>query len=78
MWPSVVCAIIWAGFIVYWATGSIPRRRVFEIYAGCGIGICPTLLVLGLSGWYRHQEGVAVWQILEVVGVFSIWQPFRR
>jgi protein-S-isoprenylcysteine O-methyltransferase Ste14 len=68
MWAYVVCAIIWAGFVVYWVTGSIPRRRVFEMWAGCGIGICLTLLVLGLAGWYRHQEDAAVWQILAAVG----------
>jgi protein-S-isoprenylcysteine O-methyltransferase Ste14 len=68
VWPYVVCAIIWVGFIVYWVTGSIPKRRAFEICAGCSIGICLTLLVLGLSGWYRHQEDAVVRQILGVVG----------
>lgn len=76
MWTYIICAIIWLGFILYWAMGSIPKRRIFEIYAGCGIGICLTLLVLGLSGWYQHQEDIAVLQILRVLGSILYWVAF--
>jgi protein-S-isoprenylcysteine O-methyltransferase Ste14 len=45
MWAPLICAGIWFGFILYWVTGSIPKNRIYEIYAGCGIGICLTLLL---------------------------------
>jgi len=73
MWTCIISAVIWVGFILYWAISSIPRRRIFEIYAGSGIGICLTLLVLGLSGWYQHQENIVILQILRVVGSIVYW-----
>lgn len=68
MWAYVICAAIWVGFMLHWAISSIPRHRFFEIYAGCGIGICLTLLVLGLFGWYRPRGAVLIPQILQVAG----------
>jgi hypothetical protein len=64
MWAPVICAVIWLGFILYWLTGSIPKNRIYEIYAGCGIGICMTLLLFGLFGWYQTLYlGVALWSL---------------
>jgi protein-S-isoprenylcysteine O-methyltransferase Ste14 len=68
MWPYTISGLIWVGFILYWARSSVPGRRFFEIYAGCGIGICLTLLTFGLSGWYEYREDTVLVQILQVVG----------
>jgi protein-S-isoprenylcysteine O-methyltransferase Ste14 len=68
MWAPLICAGIWFGFILYWVTGSIPKNRIYEIYAGCGIGICLTLLLFGLFGWYQSQEDTKVLQALGVAG----------
>jgi len=67
MWAYVICAAIWIGFILHWIFGSIPKRRVFEIYAGCGIGICLTLLIFRLFRLFQNQKGILV---LQVVGNF--------
>ncbi|MCP8311299.1 MAG: hypothetical protein L6N94_07350 [Candidatus Methylarchaceae archaeon HK01M] len=53
MWEYIISAVIWLGFILHWITGSIPKRRIFEIYAGCSISICLTLEIFGLFGWYQ-------------------------
>jgi len=68
MWEYIICACIWIGFILHWITGSIPYHRVFEIYAGCSISICLTLLTFGLFGWYQR----AISQILQVIGIILI------
>ena len=68
MWIPIICAGIWFGFILYWVTGSIPQNRIYEIYAGCGRGICLTLLLFGLFEWYQPQEDTTVPQALRVPG----------
>ena len=73
MWAPVICAGIWFGFILYWLTGSIPKGRIYEIYAGCGISICLTLLLLGLFGWYQPFEDNPPLQILQVAGTVLYW-----
>jgi len=64
MWAYVICAGIWICFILHWITGSIPKRRFFEVYAGCSISICLTLLIFGLFGWYQK----AISPVLQVTG----------
>ncbi len=73
MWAPVVCAGIWFGFILYWVTGSIPKDRIYEIYAGCGIGICLTLLLFGLFGWYQPHEDSLLLRTLQVAGTALYW-----
>ena len=68
MWEYIICACIWIGFIFHWITGSIPKHRIFEIYAGCGISICLTLLIFGLFDWYKK----AISQVLQVIGIVLI------
>ena len=64
MWEYISCAGIWIGFILHWITGSIPKHRIFEIYAGLSISICLTLLIFGLFGWYQ----IAISQALQIIG----------
>jgi len=64
MLEYIICACIWIGFFLHWITGSIPKHRIFEIYAGCSISICLTLLIFGLFGWYQK----AISQVLQVFG----------
>jgi len=64
IWVYVICAIIWIGFILHWVIGSIPNHRIFEIYAGCGIGLCLSLLIFGLFDWYRK----AISPIVQLTG----------
>lgn len=64
VWAYIISAVVWIGFILHWTFGSIPKHRIFEIYAGCGIGICLTLVIFGLLGWYKE----ALLQGLQVVG----------
>ena len=64
MLEYIICTGIWIGFIFHWITGSIPKHRIFEIYAGCSISICLTLLIFGLFGWYQK----AISQVLQVIG----------
>ena len=64
MWAYIICTAIWISFILHWTISSIPKRRVFEIYAGCGISICLTLLVFGLSSWYK----MPVSEIVQFIG----------
>lgn len=64
MWVYTICAGIWICFILHWITGSIPKRRFFEVYAGCSISICLTLLIFGLFGWYQK----AISPVLQVIG----------
>ena len=73
MWAPLICAGIWFGFIVHWVTGSIPKARVYEIYAGCGIGICLTLLLFGLFGWYHPPENSLPLLILRIAGTVLYW-----
>jgi protein-S-isoprenylcysteine O-methyltransferase Ste14 len=73
MWAFVICAGIWFGFILYWLTSSIPKDRIYEIYAGCGIGICLTLLLFGLFGWYQPHEDSRPLQTLQVAGTVLYW-----
>ncbi len=68
MWEYVICACIWIGFISHWIIGSIPKHRIFEIFAGCSISICLTLLIFGLFGWYQK----AISQVLQVIGIVLI------
>jgi protein-S-isoprenylcysteine O-methyltransferase Ste14 len=68
MWAPIIGAGVWSGFILYWVTGSIPKDRIYEIYAGCGIGICLTLLIFGLFGWYQPREDSPPLQTLQVAG----------
>jgi protein-S-isoprenylcysteine O-methyltransferase Ste14 len=64
----IICAGIWIGFILQWITRSIPKRRIFEVYAGCSIGICLTLLVFGLFGSYHKVDS----QVLQGFGYILI------
>ena len=68
MWQYIICACIWIGFIVHWTVGSIPKQKYFEVYAGCGIAICLTLLVLGLAGWLQTQTDILALKILKTIG----------
>ena len=68
MWEYIICTCIWIGFILHWITDSIPNHRIFEIYAGCSISICLTLLIFGLFGWYQN----AISQVLQVIGSILI------
>ena len=69
MWTYIICITIWIGFILHWTISSIPKRRVFEIYAGCGISICLTLLVFGLSSWYK----IAASKNLQFIGDIMVF-----
>jgi len=68
MWQYIICTCIWIGFIVHWTIGSIPKQKYFEVYAGCGIAICLTLLVLGLAGWFQTQTDILALQSLKTIG----------
>ena len=68
MLEYIICVCIWIGFILHWITSSIPKHRIFEIYAGCSISICLTLLIFGLFGWYKN----AISQVLQIIGTFLI------
>ena len=76
MWAPVICAGIWFGFILYWVTGSIPKHRIYELYAGCGIGICLTLLLFGLFGWYQPHDENPPQRALQVAGTALYWASF--
>lgn len=73
MWAPVICTAIWFGFVVHWLTGSIPKNRIYEIYAGCGISICLTLLLFGLFGWYPPRKDSLPLQALQVAGTVLYW-----
>jgi len=68
IWMYIICALIWIGFILHWIISSIPKRRIFEVYAGCSISICLTLLIFGLFGW--HSKAIS--QILQIIGSILI------
>lgn len=74
MWAPIICAGIWFGFILYWLTSSIPKDRVYEIYAGCSIGICLTLLLFDLFGWYHRVRIARGCKLCRLPGLFSIGQ----
>jgi protein-S-isoprenylcysteine O-methyltransferase Ste14 len=73
MWAPIICAGIWLGFILYWMAGSIPKNRIYEIYAGCGIGVCLSLLVFGLFGWYPPHGDSPPLQALALAGTALYW-----
>ena len=64
----IICVGIWIGFILQWITRSIPKRRIFEIYAGCSIAVCLTLQVFGLFGSYQKANS----QVLQSFGYILI------
>lgn len=68
MWLYLVCAAIWIGFILPWLISSIRKRRTYSIYAECGIGLCLTLVIFGLFGWYENPKEIVVYQILQAIG----------
>ena len=69
IWAYIISAAIWIFFILHWIFGSIPKRRIFEIYAGCSIGICLTLTILGLLGWYQNVTS----NLLQIIGTSLIF-----
>ena len=69
MLEYIICTGIWIGFILHWITGSIPKHRIFEIYAGCSISICLTLLIFGLFGWYQN----VTLPVLQVIGSILVF-----
>ena len=68
MWEWIICSFIWIGFILHWITGSIPKHRIFEVYAGCSISVCLTQLIFGLFGWYQK----AISPVLQAIGTVLI------
>ena len=64
IWTYILAVTIWIVFILHWTFSSFPKRRIFEIYAGCGIGLCLTLVIFGLFGWYKE----ALSQAMQVIG----------
>ena len=73
MWAPIICAGTWLGFVLHWVTGSIPRKRFYEIYAGGAIAICLTLLIFGLFGWYPPGEDRPLLLALQVAGTVLYW-----
>ncbi len=73
MWEYVICVVIWVVFIFLWIIKSIRERKIFAIYAECGIAICLTLLVLGLFGWFYIPSDILVLRILGVIGNIIYW-----
>jgi protein-S-isoprenylcysteine O-methyltransferase Ste14 len=65
----IVLGLIWAGFVTHWIMGSIPKRKTFEVFAGMGIGICLTLLVFSLSGWFRTDNTALLFRVFRWVGI---------
>jgi protein-S-isoprenylcysteine O-methyltransferase Ste14 len=47
---------------------SIPKNRIFEVYAGCSISICLTLTIFGLFGWYQNITSI----LSQIIGSFLI------
>ncbi len=68
MLEYIIVAGIWIGFIIHWITGSNQKRKIFEIFAGCGIAICLTLLIFGLFGWFWYQPSQLILMILQLAG----------
>ncbi len=68
MWAYILLGCIWIGFILYWIFNSIQKRKYFEIYAGCGIAICLTLLVFHLFGWFQKPSNIFLLKILDSMG----------
>jgi protein-S-isoprenylcysteine O-methyltransferase Ste14 len=73
MWAPIICAGIWLGFILYWMAGSLPKNRIYEIYAGCGIGVCLSLLLFGVFGWYRPHGDSLPLRALALAGTVLYW-----
>lgn len=68
MWPYMLCAAMWIGFVFPWLMSSIRKRRTYSIYAECGIGLCLTLVIFGLFSGYQNPREIVVSQTLEVIG----------
>lgn len=64
----MLCAAMWIGFVFPWLMSSIRKRRTYSIYAECGIGLCLTLVILGLFGGYQNPKGIVLSQALQVIG----------
>jgi protein-S-isoprenylcysteine O-methyltransferase Ste14 len=73
MWAPIICAGIWLGFILYWVAGSFPENRIYEIYAGCGIGVCLSLLLFGIFEWYPPHGDSPPLQALALAGTILYW-----
>ena len=67
MWKYILWGIIWTGFIFHWVFSSIKRKKYFEIYAGCGIAICLTLLVYYLFVFHR-QSDILLFKMVNYIG----------
>ncbi len=68
MWEFILCLLIWVGFFALWVTNSIPKHRIYEIYAGSGIGICLTVLILSFFDWFQPQSNFIIFQVLSIIG----------
>jgi len=68
MWPYILCAAMWIGFVFPWLISSTRKHRTYSIYAECGIGLCLTLVILGLFGGYQNPKEIVVSQTLQVIG----------
>jgi protein-S-isoprenylcysteine O-methyltransferase Ste14 len=68
IWAFIISIIIWFLFILHWIFGSIPKKRIFEIFAGCSISLCLTLTIFGLFGWYQNVKSYN----LQIIGVILI------
>jgi len=60
IWAYIITVTIWFSFILHWTFGSIPKNRIFEIYAGSGIAFCLTLVIFGLFGGYKEAELLSI------------------
>ena len=54
--------------MLHWMIGSIRKNKIFEVYAGSGIAICSTLLILGFVGWHVDLKNTLISQILQFAG----------
>ena len=75
----IISTIIWIFFILHWIFGSIPKKKIFEIFAGCSISICLTLTIFGLFGWYQKFKsnysqiiGIILIIITIILAIFSL------
>ncbi len=68
IWAYIISIIIWFFFILHWIFGSIPKKKIFEIFAGCSISISLTLTILGLFGWYHDVTS----NYLQIIGLILI------
>jgi len=68
MWKYVILITIWIGFVFHWFLGSIPNHRLFEVFAGLGIGHCLTILDFGIFGWFATENNHWFFKALSVFG----------